>query len=83
MVQSGFAFVKCYSIGVQTMHVSSDKIMLINFLQGDKKERQMNRVGQNHIIIRIYGVHTVFIAGKSPFLRSYTVYIYSSGQPHK
>jgi len=30
-------------------------------------------VGQNHIIIRIYGVHTVFLAGKSPYIRSYMV----------
>jgi len=34
-----------------------------------------------HIIIGIYGVHTGFLAGKSPYPRSYTVYIYSSGQP--
>ena len=31
----------------------------------------------------IYGVHTVFLAGKSPYIRSYTVYIYGSGQPYK
>jgi len=39
------------------------------------------RVGQNHIFIRIYGEHTVFLAGKSPYIRSYMVYIYGSGQP--
>jgi len=33
--------------------------------------------GQDHI----YGVFTVFLAGKSPNIRSYTVYIYRSGQP--
>ena len=38
----------------------------------------MPRVGQNHIYI--YGVYTVFLAGKSPNIRSYTVYIYGSGQ---
>jgi len=27
----------------------------------------------------IYGVNTVFLAGKSPNIRSYTVYIYGSG----
>ena len=32
----------------------------------------MSRVGQNHTIIGIYGVHTVFLAGKSPYIRSYT-----------
>ena len=29
----------------------------------------------------IYGVYTVFLAGKSPNIRSYTMYIYGSGQP--
>jgi hypothetical protein len=40
------------------------------------------RVGQNHTFIGIYGVHTVFLAGKSPYIRSYTVQIYGSGQPY-
>ena len=39
----------------------------------------MYRIGKNHIYI--YGVYTVFLAGKSPNIRSNTVYIYSSGQP--
>ena len=30
----------------------------------------------------IYGVYTVILAGKSPNIRSYTEYIYSSGQPY-
>ena len=30
----------------------------------------------------IYGVHTVSLAGKSPYIRSYTVCLYSSGQPY-
>jgi len=30
----------------------------------------------------IYGVYTVFSAGKSPNIRSYTVYIHTSGQPY-
>ena len=38
----------------------------------------MSRVGQNHIYI--YGVYTVVLAGKSPNIRSYTVYIYGPGQ---
>ena len=38
------------------------------------------RVGQNHIFIPAYSVHTVFSAGKSPYIRSYTVCIYGSGQ---
>ena len=34
----------------------------------------MNRVGQNHTFIGIYGVHTVFLAGRSPCIRcKYTV----------
>jgi len=27
-------------------------------------------------------MYTVFLAGKSPYIRSYTVYIYGSGQPY-
>jgi len=38
----------------------------------------MCTVGQNHI----YSVCMVFIAGKFPCIRYYTVYMYSSGQPH-
>ena len=40
------------------------------------------RVGQNHTFISIHGVYTVLLAGKSPIIRSYTVYIYGSGQPY-
>ena len=29
----------------------------------------------------LYGVYTVILAGKSPKIRSYMVYIYGSGQP--
>ena len=42
----------------------------------------MFRVGQNHTFIGIYGVHTVSLAGKSPYIRSNTVQIYGSGQPY-
>ena len=42
----------------------------------------MTRVGQNHTFIGIYGVYTVFLARKSPYIRSYTVCIYNSGQPY-
>ena len=41
-----------------------------------------NRVGQNHTFIGIYGVRTVFLAGKSPYIRSYTVQTYGSVQPY-
>jgi hypothetical protein len=41
----------------------------------------MGRVGQNHACIGIYGVYTVFLAGKLPYIRSYTVCIYGCGQP--
>jgi hypothetical protein len=40
------------------------------------------RVGQNHTFLGIYSVYTVFLAGKSPYIRSYTVCIYGSGQPY-
>ena len=41
----------------------------------------MHRVGQNHTFIGIYGVYIVFLAGISPYIRSYTVQMYGSGQP--
>ena len=39
-------------------------------------------VGQNRTFIGIYVVYTVFLAGKSPYIWSYTVCIYGSGQPY-
>jgi hypothetical protein len=37
-------------------------------------EQQICRVGQNHTFKGIYGVYTVFLAGKSPYVRCvYTV----------
>jgi hypothetical protein len=41
----------------------------------------ISRVGQNHTFIGIYGEHTVFLAGKLPYIRSYTVQMYGHGQP--
>jgi hypothetical protein len=40
------------------------------------------RVGQNQTFIGIYSLYTDFLAGKSPYIRSYTVCIYGSGQPY-
>ena len=40
----------------------------------------ISRVGKNHIYI--YGLYTVFLAGKATNIRSYTVYIDGSGQPY-
>jgi len=31
--------------------------------------------------IYVYEVYTVFLAGKPPSIRSYTVYVYGSGRP--
>jgi len=39
------------------------------------------RVGQSHT--PIYGVYTVFLAGKSPRIRSSKAYIHGSGQPYR
>jgi hypothetical protein len=44
-------------------------------------QRCIHRVGQNHTFIGMYGVYTVFLAGNSPYIRSYPVQIYGSGQP--
>jgi len=55
-----------------------------SFLQAERchGEAIINRDGQNHIYIRcIYGVYTILLAGKLQNVRSYTVYIYGSGQP--
>ena len=41
----------------------------------------IRRVGQNHTFIGIHGIHAVFLAGKSPNIRSYAVHIYGSDQP--
>ena len=41
----------------------------------------IRRVGQSRTFIGIYGVYTEFLAGKSPYIRSYTVCVYGSGQP--
>ena len=35
----------------------------------------INRVGQNHTFLGTNGVHTVFLAGESPYIRSYGAYI--------
>ena len=48
---------------------------------GEAVHAQICRVGQDHTFIGIYGVHAVFLAGKSPYIRSYTVQTYGSGQP--
>jgi len=41
----------------------------------------IRRVGQNHTLIGIYGIHTIFLTGKSPYIPSYTACIYGDGQP--
>jgi hypothetical protein len=41
-----------------------------------ESRRGVRRVGQNHTYIRIYGVY-VFLAGKSPYIRPYTVCIHT------
>jgi hypothetical protein len=41
-----------------------------------------SRVGQNHTYLRIHGKYTVFLAGRTPFVRSYTEHMYASGQPY-
>ena len=35
---------------------------------------KLSRVGQNHTFIGIYGVHTVFLARKLPYIGSYVIY---------
>ena len=56
-------------------------IILESLFNGNS--RQIARVGQNHTYISIYGVYTLVLAGELPYIRSNTVYIYSSGQPYK
>ena len=45
------------------------------------KNIQVYTVGQNHVYL--YGLCTVFLAGKLPNTRSYTVYTFGSGKPYK
>ena len=40
----------------------------------------VRKMQRNHTCIGIYVVHTAFLAGKSPYIRSYTVQIYGYGQ---
>jgi len=47
-----------------------------------KGVRPVHEVGHNLTFIGIYGVHTVFSAGKSPCIRPYAVQMYGSGQPY-
>jgi hypothetical protein len=51
-----------------------------NTLPDSECNLQISKAG--HTFIRIYSVHTLFLAGKSPYIRSYTVCIYGSGQPY-
>jgi len=44
-------------------------------------EEEIYWVGQNHTFIGIHGVYTVFLAGVSPYIWSYTVCKNGSGQP--
>ena len=37
---------------------------------------------ETNLYIYIHGVHTVVLAGNSPNVRSYTVFIHGSGQPY-
>jgi hypothetical protein len=58
------------------------ELILRRLLCGSALRQCMSRVGQKHTSIGIYNVHTVFVAGKSPYVRSYTMQIYGSGQLH-
>jgi len=57
-----------------------------NGLVGAKDNLQADRSVMLHVQVwpelYIYGVYTVILTGKSPNIRSYTVYIYGSGQPY-
>ena len=55
---------------------SITRTLLIAYGQRDGHLNAACRVGHNHI----YGVCMFFLAGKSPSIRSYMVYIYGSGQ---
>ena len=73
-----------YSAGLaRTVHYTPYMpVYLVISLKTIPYVHRICRVGQNHIFVRIYGVHTVFLAGESPYIRSYTVCIYGSGQPY-
>jgi len=48
--------------------------------QSARYKSNMDMVGQSHTFIGIYGVYTGFLAGTSPYIWSYTVQVYGSGQ---
>jgi hypothetical protein len=56
-------------------------IQVIRTLAAWCKAAYLCRVGRNHTYIPIYNVNAVFSTGKFPYMRSYTMYIYGSGQP--
>jgi len=62
-------------IWMQHMDAAYGSIAAYAARLADLQRLCINRVGQNHIIIGMYGVRTVFLAGKSPCIRSYTVHI--------
>ena len=70
---------RCRMISWLCLSVScSESVELFQTCASSLLHSVMYRVGQNRIYI--YGVHTVFLAGKSPNIRSYTVFIYGSDQ---
>jgi len=52
----------------------------LNYCSKAHSYTQICRAGQDPKYT-VYIVYTVFLAGKPPNIRSYTVYIYGSGQP--
>jgi hypothetical protein len=77
----------CLTLALSTSSSCWSRMLVVNITAQPNQQRYWAattqgtcRAGQNHIYI--YGVHTAFLAGKSPNIRSYTVYIYSSGQPY-
>jgi len=54
---------------------TAKRIAGLNGQRGARTYRDINMDGQTHTLLGIYGVYTVFLAGKSPYIRSYTVEI--------
>jgi len=67
--------------GQQQVRVGAAEMTKHWFDQGERPacrvgHNRIYRVGQNHTFKGIYGEHTVFLAGESPYIRSYMVCIY-------
>jgi hypothetical protein len=69
-----------YRIGQNRIYAPYMTVYLVISLPNIPYTHRIYMVLANPTYIYIHSVYTVFLAGKSPNIRSYTVHIYGSGQ---